>query len=146
MNPDEFLALAQTLCRGTGQAEWRSSVSRAYYCAFHTACIFVESLQVTLPQGASAHQKVTYCLQQSKNRDLATAGSKLNAFREARNAADYQLDDKQFARKKCAETYLAIAQEIILAIKGAQADAEIRQNIRRYARDTLKLQVLGPDN
>ena len=143
MNPEEFLALAQTLCGGTGQAEWRSSVSRAYYSAFHTACILIESFQVKLPQGASAHQKVTYCLQQSKNSDLATAGSKLNAFREARNAADYQLDDKQFAKKKCAETYLAVAQEIISAIKGAQADAEVRRSIRQYARDTLKLQVQG---
>ena len=145
MNPEEFLVLAQTLCGGTKQAEWRSSVSRAYYSAFHTACILIESFQVTLPQGASAHQKVTYCMQQSKNSELEAAGRKLNAFREARNAADYQLDDKQFAKKKCAETYLAVAQEIILGIKGAQGNAEVRRNIRQYAHDTLKLKVHGAD-
>ncbi|MGI8982139.1 MAG: hypothetical protein ACR2FY_23150 [Pirellulaceae bacterium] len=145
MNPDDFLTLATTLAQGKGQAEWRSSISRAYYSAFHAACGLVESIDVTLPLGASAHQKVTYCLQQSQDSELAVAGSKLNAFREARNGADYRLKDSQFASKKSAELYLAIARQIIVAISTRDADPEVRRSIRQYARDMLKLQVRGPD-
>ena len=145
MNPEDFLTLATDLSQGSGQAHWRSSVSRAYYSAFHAACILVESFLVTLPQGASTHQKVTYCLQQSKSTELAIAGSKLNAFREARNSADYRLRDSQFASKKSAEVHIAIAQQVISVIKGKQSDLEIRRNVRQYARNTLKLQVQGTD-
>jgi uncharacterized protein (UPF0332 family) len=145
MNPDDFLTLATVLAQGKGQAEWRSSLSRAYYSAFHAACRLVESFDVTLPLGASAHQKVTYCFQQSQSSELAVAGSKLNAFREARNGADYRLDDSRFASQKSAELHLAIAHQVFVAINTSRMDVEVRRNIRQYARDTLKLQVRGRD-
>ena len=37
MNPRDFLDVADELIAGPSEAYWRSSVSRAYYAAFHVA-------------------------------------------------------------------------------------------------------------
>jgi hypothetical protein len=75
MSPADFLTLARTLSKSAGEAELRSAVSRAYYSAFHSARILIESCGVQLPLSASAHEKITNCMQQSTDQGLQTVGT-----------------------------------------------------------------------
>ena len=55
MNFRDFLPLAETLAQSDGEAAWRTSVSRAYYTAFHVACNFMTSLGFAVPKTDRAH-------------------------------------------------------------------------------------------
>jgi uncharacterized protein (UPF0332 family) len=144
MNPEDFVALARILATGSGEAHWRSAVSRANYGCFHVALDFLSSLGVVLPRSAAVHDKVAYCLQNSGDADLTEAGRKLCSLREDRNLADYRLDRP--AATKSVAFKLREAEEIIAIIKHIRKDApSVRQPIREYARSVLRLTVQGAD-
>ena len=50
MAPREFLDLADELLDGSGEASWRSAVSRAYYAAFHTARLLLIHCGFLIPR------------------------------------------------------------------------------------------------
>ena len=140
MKPFDFIQLAKSLLIDGGEVELRSAVSRGYYGAFHVACELVESCGVNLPKSAAAHEKVTYCLQNSLEPQLILAGLKLNSLRAIRNAADYRLDDKRFLDLKQATVSIGIVQEIVdVLINLEKRHDEIRLPIRRYAQSQLGL-------
>ena len=139
MKPVEFLRLAEHLAAGNTEAEWRSAVSRAYYGAFHEAQLLLERCGVQLRSGMESHLKVAYCLQNSTDKAVARAGTKLAALRRVRNDADYQLITARF------DALLAIAQvvdckEIAQTFRAADP-AIVRVGMREYARDILRLIV-----
>jgi hypothetical protein len=147
MNPQEFVALAQELSAGATEAHARSAVSRAYYGMFHYTCQFIESLGVSLPRGASAHEKASVCLQHSNDALLTSAGRELNSLRSIRNAADYRLDDARFADHAFASKQLSLAEAAIAAIlqSAQQHSPAVRSAIRDYARNIQGLIVQGND-
>ncbi len=145
MNPLDFLSLAHKLAAGPGEAEFRSSVSRAYYSAFHSAHQRIAECGVKLPKSSTAHEKVTYCMQNCNDKDVTVAGSKLHSLRATRNAADYQLNDQQFTSSKAVAVFLAIAEEVIATSQRITTQQNIRVNIRKYAREVLTLPILGND-
>ncbi len=56
---EDFLVLAKKLAEAPAtEAAYRSSVSRAYYAAYHVAKITLEASGLTIPRGAGSHKRV----------------------------------------------------------------------------------------
>ena len=55
MNPRKFLDQARRRIMGTVEEDWRTTVSRAYYAAFHVAGDLLTGLGFTVPNGEQAH-------------------------------------------------------------------------------------------
>lgn len=49
IRPRDQLKLAESLCRGTSESEWRCAVGRAYFAAFHQAREFLQALGFQIP-------------------------------------------------------------------------------------------------
>jgi uncharacterized protein (UPF0332 family) len=87
-----YLDLAQELLgRAPGtlleDANLRSSISRAYYAAFHKARLrLYDKWNVSIPTNASAHAKVRVEFKKRKQKYIAIT---LNRMRIDRNKADY---------------------------------------------------------
>lgn len=141
MNPVDFLTLAKELSAGRREVGQRSAVSRAYYAAFHAALAMASQCGIRFGKSSSAHDKVAICLQHAASDELPIAGSHLIALRSARNEADYDLKSQSFTYAKFAELRIRMADEIIAAAHGKQADEQIRTAIRKYAQDILGLSV-----
>lgn len=148
MQGKDFLNVAIRLSGAATEADWRSSVSRAYYGAFHEAHTLIEECGVTLPKTAEAHDKLQWCLQQAPDNVLARAAEKLNSLRAERNAADYDLDSRKFGHRLTALLQLKIAQEIVDALSECRVEprySDLRSGIRQYAAATLRLPVADQD-
>src|SRR5262249_47755394 len=89
MNWLDYLALAGRLSSGSGEADWRTAVSRAYYAAFHVArCLFAD-LHFTVPRADRAHQYLVFRLSNCGESPVEFAGRDLETLRRLRNRADY---------------------------------------------------------
>lgn len=87
----DFLDLAQFLRSGVGnysqEAAFRSSVSRAYYSAFHPALKYANSnLSFNPPNDRSVHKAVRKCFQKNGMKDIADSLQRLSKWR---NMCDY---------------------------------------------------------
>ena len=87
----DLLKLAEVLCRGTTEAEWRCSVGRAYYAAFHQARDLLQTLGFQIPRAELVHAFLWKRLQSCGPSAVGTAGSKLHQLRSLRNRADYDV-------------------------------------------------------
>jgi uncharacterized protein (UPF0332 family) len=96
MNPRHFLTQAQRLVIMTGEEDWRSAVSRAYYSVFHVAREFMDSLGFTVPQADRAHAYLWLRLQNCGESALEQLGRDLQDLRRQRNYADYDLKRTYF--------------------------------------------------
>jgi uncharacterized protein (UPF0332 family) len=144
MTGDDFYALAVQLSMGSTPAEMRSAISRAYYSAYHNAVEFLESVGIALPNGPECHVKVRQILDQSGDKRLTEATSKLLNLRRNRNDADYDLSKQQFEKKPQVDLSIKIADEITSCIKERFASEErtkICDSLRNYSKNILKLQV-----
>jgi uncharacterized protein (UPF0332 family) len=134
---DDFYSLAVTLSAGSTPAEHRSSISRAYYGAYHNACEFLKSIGVTLKGGGNCHEIVPQIFENSGDPDVATVGGRLRAFKQTRNTADYNLSNGSFDKKPKAVLELHNASVIIADIKKLRptgARTPIHEKIRQYAK------------
>jgi uncharacterized protein (UPF0332 family) len=94
---DEYLPVARRLTSGTsGEADWRSAVSRAYYAVFHCACLLMEAEdpnQYALTKtGKGSHFLVWDWLMKHPKRAFNSAGSYGDELRRRRTDADYHAD------------------------------------------------------
>lgn len=139
MDGGAFLSLALQLANGDTEARLRTSVSRAYYGAYHVARELVENCGVVVPK-RDVHNKLQWCLEQVGQAiadvELAKAGSKLGSLRTDRNRADYDLGDPSFTRKinalKAAKKAHEVTDAIGSLVNGAGMQI-VRQYIRRFA-------------
>src|SRR5947209_1214478 len=92
MNARDILEVADNLCAGNKEAEWRSGVSRAYYAAFHTARLLLKACSFKVPNGDQAHGYLWLRLCNAGQPDIIQAGKDLSDLRGKRNWADYNLD------------------------------------------------------
>jgi hypothetical protein len=123
MKPSEYLALAERLLAGEKcPAGFRTTVSRAYYGAFHTALAFVREMGVTIPSGPSInkHECVPHLLGNSGDADLQKAGARLENLRGERNRADYNLDDSGAEKEAFADFQVTAAKDIIASLSGCK--------------------------
>jgi uncharacterized protein (UPF0332 family) len=156
IKPHDLMALAERLAamqQEPGPAhlavqrepEGRAAVSRAYYCAFHTAKSLIEDgCGVLLPTGPEAHEKLHKCLENSRDAVLAEIGSRLKSLRSERNRADYKLSDSKFAIAKNVQLQVTVAKQIDAEFKNTEARIpQFRANVQRYAIGTLKLTLVS---
>jgi uncharacterized protein (UPF0332 family) len=91
----DYLVLSEKLnTDNANQAEMRTSISRAYYCAYHKARVLcVNKLGVNSQdfKGASSHKVVIEKLKFSSDPELLDIGVRLNALKLRREDADYEL-------------------------------------------------------
>lgn len=78
----------QSLSSSHGDADLRSSISRAYYAAFHKARQrLYDKWGITVPKDATAHGIVKKELRKKQQKRIAVA---LDRMRIDRNSADYE--------------------------------------------------------
>lgn len=103
MHKEGFLTLANELACGATESHWRSSVSRAYYCAYHGCKDWHGALPSpgsnTGPTGGLHQQlvnRLSHPAPEVKNDSRFISkvlGAKLDMLRLQRYKADYALED-----------------------------------------------------
>jgi uncharacterized protein (UPF0332 family) len=148
MDPADFISLAIRLSNSHNEADLRTAVSRAYYGAFHVAREFLEDCGVYLSGKelfkVEAHQKVRFCLGESRNEDAVMVGKKLGSLRDRRNEADYELKLTTFSNPANVAIEVRIARELVDAVVRCRTEptfSAIRESVRAYARDVLRIQL-----
>jgi uncharacterized protein (UPF0332 family) len=148
MDPRDFISLALRLTTSQNKADLRSAVSRAYYGAFHVARQLLIDVGLRWPRkesyAAEIHVKVRHCLSQSANLDAMFAGDQLWSLRDLRNQADYELDSIKFKSSAQVVPLVRVAMEIVDTLDRCRAEpafSEVRDRIRRYARDVPRITV-----
>jgi uncharacterized protein (UPF0332 family) len=113
--PNDFRTIADWLLNNSpppngfcAPVGFRSSVSRAYYGAFHTAIQVLERMGITIPSTSNKHDKAPDILEHTEDGPIMKAAEKLKNLREERNKADYNLSNKlvetqDFARLRLME-------------------------------------------
>ncbi len=92
MNGREFLDSARRLLTGGHASDLRSSVSRAYYAAFHAVFDFFADCGIRFSRHTTeAHTKMAQCLDNCNVAFAAELAAKLRSLRDDRNSADYDM-------------------------------------------------------
>jgi uncharacterized protein (UPF0332 family) len=140
MTPRDILEVADALCTGVKEAEWRSAVSRAYYAAFHTARLLFQQCGFDVPRADQAHAYLWLRLANSGQPDVVNAGKDLNHLRHLRNWADYDLD--QPMDQASVIGYVQAAETIIELLELVGTEPTVRtpviEAIKIYERDVLR--------
>lgn len=129
MNPSDFISLAVRLSNSSQEADLRSSVSRAYYGAFHLARQFLADCGLRFAQkdlyAAEVHKKVRYCLSEAANSDAVVVAGRLRFLRDQRNEADYDLDSNKFRTAGNSMAMIRVTQEIVDALQRCRAEPAV---------------------
>lgn len=122
-----FLELAEALrqCAEDSQdpslaeASLRSSISRAYYAAFHAAKSYIEKTEVMSPFRGKTndHGAAIDYLQSHSDHQLRKMGEQLGRLRRRRNNADYDVHPR--ITDKHAEGAIRNARDIVDALGSA---------------------------
>jgi len=93
MHPDLFLDVAKDWADNhpTCEGHFRSSISRAYYAAFHFSRGTVEALELEQPADTGSHKRIILALKRSGDKELSALGRKLEALKVIRESADYDI-------------------------------------------------------
>lgn len=121
MKARDFLELAKELSSVEKSANFRSSISRAYYAAYNFAYAFLREMNFTLSLGGRAHGEVPDHLANSKDVELQKRATQLKNLHADRIMADYELDDLSIESKRTAEQKCKSAEEIILSLEALQS-------------------------
>jgi hypothetical protein len=117
MDPLAFYQLADWLiATRRGPDGFRTSASRAYYGAFHTALRFLAEMGLHIPNTDNKHEKLPMILDGAEDQAMEEAAQRLRTLRENRNRADYQLDKAEFEKEEFAQVQLMDAGKVIGAI------------------------------
>jgi uncharacterized protein (UPF0332 family) len=130
MNWRDFLSLAARLATGTTEAEWRTTVSRAYYAAFHIARRLLADLKFTVPRADRAHQYLVFRLSNCGESAVEQVGRDLDTLRRLRNRADY--DEVPALTQAQAAAAVQLAEGIIQLLDTAK-----REPVRTRMRDAM---------
>jgi uncharacterized protein (UPF0332 family) len=134
----DFLSLAARLATANAEADWRTSISRAYYAAFHVARRLFADLNFAVPRADRAHQYLVYRLSNCGDSATEQAGRDLETLRRLRNRADY--DEAPTVTQPQSAAALQLAERIIQALDIARqepARTQIRDAMIVYERDIL---------
>lgn len=139
MHCREFWDLSNELMQRTEEVCWRTSVSRAYYAAFHRTRDFLASLGFRTRQSDQAHAGLYRRLSCSKRDELDEAARSLMDLRGLRNAADYEIMPPyaKSAVVQAADRVRDIFERIDLP-RDAEELNSITETIRAYERDVLR--------
>jgi uncharacterized protein (UPF0332 family) len=121
MKPYDIYLLAQWLFDNKKCPEgFRSTVSRAYYGAFHTAISLLAEMEILVHKKKNKHELVPDLLQHTGDDTLVRVGEKLRDLKDGRNVADYELDDREAETSAFAAQRLTDAKDIIATLSTAK--------------------------
>ena len=134
-----LIALAGRLAAppSADEASCRTSVSRAYYAAFHVARAFLVELGFKPVANANVHAFVRHYLHGSNHADACLAASQLADLQAARNRADYDLADSNVGSRGYAMVTSSAAHRVVSALENCRRDNvmdSIREGIADYER------------
>ena len=138
MIPEAFLQLANrmTLSRTSGPAEFRTSISRAYYAVYHLARdILNDKMQFYCKAGGNEHQWVQRHFVNCTTPDARDAGRILQNMHDARKDADYELGDSEIETGVQARFSLERANEVENLLRSCVSDDNlliIKAEMLRY--------------
>jgi len=138
MNWRDFMSLAARLSAGSTEADWRSSISRGYYAAFHVARHLLTDSRFVVPRADRAHQFLVYRLSNCGEAVVKQAGRDLESLRRLRNGADY--DETPAITQIQASAAVQLAERIIQELDAARQEplrTRIRDAMIIYERDVL---------
>lgn len=140
MDPRTFLDVASDLATGGREADWRSSISRAYYAAFHVGCRLLAESGFAVPDGPQAHAYLWLRLSNASNPVVIDVGRSLANLRKARNVADYDLEREILESAAHDQVYEAMQTIRVLDdLAGTPAIlTEVIEAIRDYERTVLR--------
>lgn len=142
MNGQAFLGFARELATSDAEERRRTSISRAYYAAYHVAIDFVRNCGVVVPK-RDVHIKLQWCLQQigegASQKELTKAGSKLGDLRTERNKADYDLDEGSIAKPANVLKAVKKAEQVVDTIASYSVGG-VSDSMRRQIRDFAQRQ------
>jgi hypothetical protein len=145
MDPMRFLDLAKVLKGGTASAEMcRTAIGRAYYAAFNVGIEALKAIGIQPSQNPSGHGELRNCLGACNDPELRRANARLGNLHSRRIRADYDLSDPVVERRAEADTACHEANEVIDLLNKLKHDASkasARDEMKRYARDILRLPV-----
>lgn len=101
----ELVLLARELARGDREIDWRSSVSRCYYAAYHSALAHAEKCPFTDNVNTGSHAQLARRYQLHGSKDARAIAEALALMKRQREAADYMIGT-HFA-KQAADDQLA---------------------------------------
>jgi uncharacterized protein (UPF0332 family) len=139
IQPNDFLALADTLAQGASEAEWRTAISRAYYSAFLEARGLLVDMRFQVPRGAQAHGYLYLRLSNAGDAAVVMAGNALHDLQGERNRADYE-PQRTFTQADALAAVVA-ARTIMTALAAARVEplrTQVRDAMRDYERNVLK--------
>jgi hypothetical protein len=130
-----YLTLAQTLVAGvraaapltggTGAAECRCAISRAYYAAYNVAVDFLDRLGFETTNNHNCHQAVQFALNQSGNTSLRDVSTYLNTLHTERRRADYEMRNARPEQVSHADTMVKLAESAISLVETVQGDTSL---------------------
>ncbi|MGA2333014.1 MAG: hypothetical protein ABSG75_14765 [Syntrophales bacterium] len=145
MDPRDFQLVAAKLALSKTPAEFRSSISRAYYAALHVSAEILNDIGIPVEKGIRCHQSVITCLHNSKDEELAKIGSQLDDVRSDRLKADYHLDDRKIATPEKAKATVSQTSRMIAILDSCKSGnperkKKLRQSIKEYQNKIQPLQ------
>jgi hypothetical protein len=127
MNGRAFFDVARDLAACSKEAQWRSSVGRAYYALLHEVLDMLRRWGFALPPRDKVHTFARLKLVYSTDPDLKRIGLTLEALGRLRNAADYQLStSRPFVSASVAIQGLADAEAAVALLDALEANAARR--------------------
>lgn len=138
MNPRDFNLVAFKLANGKIKAEFRSSISRAYYAAHNVGVEFIRHIGFELSTLHEAHQKVIDRLSNSKDIELQKVGSQLSSLRGDRIKADYRLDNTDIETQKKAKLAVSQASRLIDALDTCKVDHNRKKTVVESIQDYIE--------
>lgn len=90
-NWQKYLELCVDLVSRSDEAYQRTTISRAYYCAFHEATGYVER-QYQTPISTADHTRIINALEQKRSPNDQPAAEGLKTLKRLRRKADYEAD------------------------------------------------------
>ena len=139
MTGRDFLAVARQCAAMTSEPWWRTAVGRAYYAAFHEARELLTDLGFTVPPDERAHKYLIYRLSNCGTPAIEQAGRSLDALRDLRNLADYDL--RRSLVQSMALMRARLAEQVIVAFDSASQQpthTQITDAMKLYERDVLQ--------
>jgi len=140
MHGNDFLTLAGKLAAQTayGAAGYRSSVSRAYYGAYHLARSYLADANIHCPKNCgNEHLWIQRMFRQCDLEEGIEVGIALSNLHESRKAADYELENLEIESQANAQLCSLRADEIRSRIDDCSRRAiasQIEAGIRKYKR------------
>ena len=135
MHAKEFQKLADSLAKGTGAAELRTAISRAYYAVYHVSVELLGEMSFQIHKNATGHREVLDHLSNSGDAEVQRASVQLGDLQGKRNRADYDLDVPDVENPNTARLTVTLAATLIHTLErccSGPKRREIVQSIQRW--------------